>query len=383
MKCQRKKFLLGRKDAYLNGAYMSPLLKKVENAGQLGIAAKRKPHKVSGDDFFHDVETTKLLFSQLINCDDPQRIAVVASASYGINNVVNNIKIKKGENIVVAGGQFPSNIYPWMNLCEKNQAQLKKIEAPDTTEDRGKKWNEAILKAIDKNTKAVSIGHIHWADGTLFDLLEIRKSTRAVGAALIIDGTQSVGALPFDVQEIQPDALVCAGYKWLMGPYGIGLAYYGEMFDQGEPIEHNWINRKNSDEFAGLVSYESQYREGAARYGVGEQSNFILIPMLKQAIKQLLKWQPENVQKYCEALVEEPLKQIKSMGLYIEDAEYRSAHLFGIKCPSEKLVALKKAFKKHRVSVSYRGDFVRVSPHVFIDELDMKRLVRAFGEVFK
>lgn len=383
MNCQRKKFLLSRKDAYLNGAYMSPMMKKVEHAGRKGIAGKRRPHKITGDDFFHDVETTKLLFSQLVNCSDPQRMAVVSSVSYGIGNVVNNIEMAKGENIVVTGGQFPSNIYPWMRLCEENQSELKIIDAPNTTENRGVKWNEAILSAINDKTKAVSIGHIHWADGTLFELLEIREATSKVGAALIIDGTQSIGALPFDLQVVQPDALVCAGYKWLMGPYGIGMAYYGERFDDGRPIEENWINRQNSEDFANLVNYEKKYRSGASRYGVGEQSNFILIPMFKEAIKQLNKWQPANVQAYCEELIQEPLEKIKEMGLFIEGSEHRSAHLFGIQCPNDKLDELQKAFKQHRVSVSFRGDFVRVSPHVYNDEKDMQRLLRSFEQVFK
>jgi len=382
LKCQRKKFQLGRKEAYLNGAYMSPLMKKVENAGRKGIAGKRRPHKISGEDFFHDSATVRKVFSQLINCPEPERIVLIGSASYGIGNVVNNIKISRGENIVVAGGQFPSNIYPWMRLCDDNNADLKIIEAPDTTQNRGAKWNEQILAAIDDNTKAVAIGHVHWADGTLFDLMTIRNATRKVGAALIIDGTQSIGAFPFDLQQIQPDALICAGYKWLMGPYGIGVAYYGKMFDNGIPIEENWINRHNSEDFANLVNYEKRYRSAALRYEVGEHSNFILVPMLLEAIKQLNKWQPQNIQKYCEKLIEEPLERIKNMGLYIENSDDRSAHLFGIKCPSDKLESLQKALRIHKVSVSFRGDFVRVAPYVYNDEKDMKRLIRAFEQVF-
>lgn len=383
MNCQRKKFQLSRKEAYLNGAYMSPLMKKVENAGKKGITRKRRPHKITEDDFFHDTETIRKVFSQLINCPNPERVVLISSVSYGIGNVVNNLKISKGENIVVAKGQFPSNIYPWMRFCDENDAELKTIEAPDTTKSRGLKWNEAILDAINDKTKAVAIGHVHWADGTLFDLIAMRNITKKVNAALIIDGTQSVGALPFDLQQIQPDALVCAGYKWLMGPYGIGVAYYGEMFDNGTPIEEHWMNRNNSNDFAKLLDYEKNYREGALRYEIGEHGNFILVPMLLEAIKQLNKWKPKNIQKYCEEIIKEPLKTIKNMGLYIEDSNYRSAHLFGIKCPLDKLESLKKSFKQHKVSVSFRGDFVRVAPNVYNDQRDMNRLIRAFEQVLK
>ena len=90
--------------------------------------------------------------------------------------------------------------------------------------------------------------------------MALRQRTHEVGAQLVIDGTQSVGALPINVQELQPDALICAGYKWLMGPYSIALAYYGPYFDQGEPLEEGWINRYGSEDFTNLVQYQDRYQ---------------------------------------------------------------------------------------------------------------------------
>ncbi|MEQ9007935.1 MAG: aminotransferase, partial [Ekhidna sp.] len=113
--------------------------------------------------------------------------------------------------------------------------------------------------------------------------------------------------LPYSVKEIRPDALICAGYKWLMGPYSIGLAYYGAAFDGGEPIEENWINRLNSEDFSNLVNYQPEYQEMALRYEVGEHSNFILVPMLHQAIRQILNWQPDNIQVYTQELLREAI----------------------------------------------------------------------------
>ena len=164
-----------------------------------------------------------------------------------------------------------------------------------------------VLEAIDEETVGVAIGHVHWADGTLFKLDEIRQRLNDVDGFLFVDGTQSVGALPFDLETIKPDVLVCAGYKWLMGPYSIGLAYYNERFDKGEPLENNWINRYDSENFRGLVNYQDKYREAAYRYNVGEQSNFILLPMLNAAVKQVLKWGPESIQSYCMELMEDAI----------------------------------------------------------------------------
>lgn len=378
MKCQRDKFILQRKYAYLNCAYMSPLLKKVENAGIKGIKRKRKPYQITVDDFFDETETVRILYSQLIDNPEPNRIAIIPSVSYGIANVINNLSATSGK-IIVTEEQFPSNIYPWQSLTSKGY-DLNIIAVPKS-EKRGEDWNSKILEAIDDETRVVAIGHVHWSDGTLFDLKSIREKLDRVGGLLVIDGTQSIGALPFSVQDIRPDALICGAYKWLLGPYSIGIAYYGPAFDNGKPIEENWMNRKNSEDFSGLVQYQPEYRPQALRYEVGEHSNFILIPMLHAALKQLLKWGVNNIQEYCEELMSEAISEMKSLGYSVEDPNYRSNHLFGIRLAKNmELESLNHAFKKHKVSVSLRGDAIRIAPHVYNDEMDVRKLLNAMKE---
>jgi selenocysteine lyase/cysteine desulfurase len=239
-------------------------------------------------------------------------------------------------------------------------------------------WNERILEAIDKTTCVVALGHVHWADGTRFDLEKIRIRTREVGALMIIDGTQSVGAMPFDVQKIQPDALVCSGYKWLMGPYSIGLAYYSEYFDAGIPVEENWINRKDSEDFTALVNYQADYQPGALRYEVGEHSNFILVPMLLAALKQINQWGPENIQDYCERISEPTIESLLQMGFWIENTAHRGHHLFGVRFPKGVSIDnVKQALKKKKISVSFRGDSMRISPNVYNSKEDFDNLKRA------
>jgi len=354
---------------------MSPLLKKVEKAGIDGIKKKRKPFHLTTEDFFQETETVRLLYSQLIDNPEPNRVVVIPSVSYGMANVVNNLPFDSGK-IILTEKQFPSNVYPWQAL-HQSQFKVELVTAPDS-ECRGNAWNERILASIDEETRAVAIGHVHWSDGTLFDLKEIRKRLNEVGGLLIVDGTQSVGALPFSIQEIQPDALICGAYKWLMGPYSIGLAYYGAAFDQGRPIEENWINRKNSEDFAGLVDYQKLYQPGALRYEVGEHSNFILIPMLHAAIKQVLRWGPANIQSYCQNLMKDAIVEIVSLGYQVEEEKARGAHLFGVRPKSAAVLdPLLASFKKHRVSVSLRGDAFRISPNVYNDEMDVRKLLKA------
>ncbi len=382
LKCQRDKFFLQRKHAYINCAYMSPLMKKVENAGRKGMALKRTPFKIGHDEFFKEAEGVRLIFSQLLNAPNSNRAVIIPSVSYGMANVANNLHKSKGE-IVIVSEQFPSNVYPWKSLVASGY-QLKVVDPGTDKMQKGLEWNRRILESINEQTVLVAIGHVHWADGTLFDLLAIRKRLDEVDGLLIIDGTQSVGALPFDVSVIRPDALICAAYKWLMGPYGIGLAYYGERFDHGQPIEQNWINRENSHNFRELVNYQENYLPDALRYEVGERSNFILLPMVKAALKEIRKWQPERIQAYCEALTQSFIEEVQTLGFEMEDEAFRSKHLFGLRLPygvsGERAL---KVFHQRKLSVSLRGDAIRVSPHVYNDARDVNKLMSALQELVK
>lgn len=378
---QRSKFSLPTTGIYLNGAYMSPLLKSVEKAGIKGMLRKRNPFSITPTDFFTETEILRSEFAKLINVKQNNRVVIIPSVSYGIATVAKNLLLSVGENVVVAAEQFPSNYYSWKELVQEKGGELKVVSSVQG-QGRGKIWSERILESINSKTRLVALGHVHWADGTLFQLAEIRKRTKEVGALLVIDGTQSVGALPFDVQKIQPDALICAGYKWLMGPYSIGLAYYGEYFDGGKPLEENWINRKDSENFAGLVNYQNDYQPMALRYEVGEHSNFIAMPMMLAAIQQINQWQPANIQAYCEKISKKALTQLSDAGFWIEDPKYRGHHLFGIRLPEnihrDKVV---EALKENKIAVSFRGDAIRVAPHVYNSEAEMNKLASVLKKI--
>jgi len=191
--------------------------------------------------------------------------------------------------------------------------------------------------------------------------VRIGERAREVGAAFVIDGTQSVGAVPFDVEELQPDALVCASYKWLMGPYSIGVAYFGARYDDGVPLEESWMAREGSRDFAGLVDQGDAYREGAARFDVGETSNFILVPMLVAALEQVREWGVGRIEEYCRNL----------SGQFFPGA----GHLFGLRLPAEADPAgVRAQLQKRNVFVSVRGRAIRVSPYLYNDAADLEAL---------
>lgn len=363
---------------YLNCAYMSPLLREVEEAGIEGIRRKRTPFQIGPQDFFEDSDRLRDAFASLIGAPDPGRVAIVPSVSYGITAAARNLDPPPGSSVVVLAGQFPSNVYPWRRLAGERDLVIRTVEPPRTAGSRGAAWNEALLTAMDSTTSVVAVPHYHWMDGTRFDLVEVGRRARELDAALVIDGTQSIGAAPFDLAGVQPDALVCAGYKWLLGPYSLGLAWYGSRFDEGVPLEETWTSRPDSHDFRRVGNYRNDYRPGAARYDVGERSNFILVPMQLAALRRILDWSPGAIQEYCRSISREALAEALSLGVEVEDEDWRGSHLFGLRLPAGVDPArLGPELEARSVSVSLRGSAVRVAPHLYNGEEDLHALLEA------
>jgi selenocysteine lyase/cysteine desulfurase len=382
MRCQKILFNLPEDIHYLNCATRGPLSHSVEEAGLAAIRHTTSHiHRLRPDDFFEPAWEVRRLFARLIGAPDPERVALMPAVSYAMAVVARNLPYKKGfamgQKIVLTGGEFPSDVYAWERVASEHRLSMQTIATPDGL-DSGKLWNETLLESIDENTALVVCPHVHWMYGTLFDLEKISAKARQAGAWLVVDGTQSVGALPFPFETVRPDVLVCAGYKWLMGPYSLGLAYFGEVFDEGIPLEETWMGRVESNQFHKLTDYQTHYRPKAFRYNMGEQSNFAQMPMLEAALRQLLDWTPTAIQAYCKELLADALATLKQAGYGVEEESMRASHLVGIRIPSNRSVLeLQKALVAARVYVSARGQGLRVSPHVYNTSEDVQALLNA------
>jgi len=356
---------------------MAPSSHRVMEAGVAAVRGGADPTRLGPDDFFRGCDTIRSRFAEIIGLDRPERVAVIPSVSYGMATVARNTVVERRQNVVTVEGQFPSNVHAWRTLCDASGAELRVVAPPVTGPGRTAAWNEAVVEAIDDATGMVAMGPVHWTDGTPFDLERIGARARQVGAALVIDGTQSVGAAPFDVARIRPDALVCGGYKWLMGPYALGVAYFGERYDAGRPLEETWMSREGSEDFASLVRQGSAYRPGAARYDVGESANFVLVPMLISALEQVLEWSVPGISAYVQRLRDELFASPRLVALGIDAGEVGSAHLFGLRLPPDRDPELvRRGLAASGVHVSVRGPVVRVSPHVYNDPEDLEALLR-------
>lgn len=380
MKSQKHLFQLPEDLHYLNCAYMSPLLRSVEEKGIEGMQQKRNPVSIKPTDFFTGAVGVRKKFGRMVNCD-PVQVAVQPSVSYGMNSVIRNIPYRMGQHALTISEEFPSCYYTAQRWCMDHGAELKVVVRKDDIPLKGKDWNERILEAINRDTAFVVMATVHWMNGTRFDMELIGARCREVGARLIVDGSQSVGALPIDVLTCQIDALICAAYKWIMGPYSTALSYIHEDFNEGIPLEESWMTRPNSERFDRLTHYEKGYKPGAVRFDVGQSSNFIFMPMLDEALRQLLDWGIDEIQEYARVLGEPLVDHFLSKDVPVDDVKYRAHHLMGLPLPDHTDgEALVRELQLRRVYVSLRGSNIRISLNVFNTEEDVDELISALDQ---
>lgn len=366
---QRHLFDIPETVTYLNCAYMSPLLRSVVEAGRQGVADKAQPWRIAPPDFFATAERARALFARLIGAEADD-IASIPACSYGMAVAAANVPISAGQNIVVLEDQFPSNVYPWRQLADDHGGDV-------VTVARGgnQGWTPRILEAINPDTAVVALPHCHWTDGTLIDLEAVGQQARRFGAMLVLDLTQSIGAMPFDVTAIKPDFAVAAGYKWMMGPYSLGFMYVAPQWQDGRPLEHNWIARQGSEDFAGLVNYRNEFQPGARRFDVGESANFALMPMAVAALEQLLDWDVDEIAETLTARTQAIAELAAPLGLTASDGSLRAGHFLGLRRPGGLPEHLLAALAEAQVYVSIRGDSMRVTPHLYNDDNDTEKFI--------
>ncbi len=368
---QRDCFSLPPEVAYLNCAYTAPLMKSAEAAGRRALAQKAAPWELTAGHFFETLRENRELFARIVACA-AKDVAVIPAVSYGIALAARNIPVAAGQKILVLQDQFPSNVYAWQRRAMETGARVATIGLPDDND-----WTFAILDAVDRDTAVAALPHCHWTDGTLIDLGAVGARCREVGAALVVDGSQSLGAMPFDVSEIQPDFLVTTAHKWLLGPYSYGFCYIAPRWQEGIPLEENWLNREGSEDFERLVDYRDAYQPGALRFDCGEASNFILAPVVAAALRQILDWDVAAIAATLKAKTDEIANRAHEMGFETAPAAFRAPHLIGLRLSTPPPPDLPNRLAAAGVYVSVRGSAIRVAPHLYNTEEDIDKLFDA------
>ncbi len=372
MPSQRDLFEIPDDICYLNCAYISPLLKSTVKAGVQGLERKSRPWEIRPTDFFSTAREVRRLASGLFGAT-PDDIAIIPSASYGLATAARNLPVRRGQNIVVLAEQYPSNFYIWERVARDSDATIRTVPRPPNGD-----WTSGILEALDPDTAIAALPQCHWSDGTLVDLLEVRHRLNDLGAALVLDLTQSLGAMAFDLEQIQPDFAVAAAYKWLLGPYSTGLLYVNPRHHRGEPLELPIFSRENAEVFSD-IRYRSEFAQGACRYDVGEVANFALLPALLNALTQITEWSVPAIEATLAQRTERIAREAKALGLDVTDPGFRAPHFVGIRFPDGPRPDLAEQLRTENVYVGLRGDALRVTPYLYNTEEDLAR----FGEVLR
>jgi len=359
---------------YLNCSNMSPQLKSVTAAGLDAVRIKATPWTLTGANWFSSAEELRTLAGKVLGTGAAS-VALVPAVSYGMAIAAANVKINAGDSIVLLAQAFPSNVFTWREAARKHNAKIVTVERQPSTG-----WTEAILHAITDRTAVVCVPRCHWMDGSVVDLDRIGERARQVGAALVIDASQSLGAVPLDIARIQPDFLVAVGYKWLLGPYGLSYLYASPKWQQtGVPIEQSWMPRRGSSDFTRINEYCDEFQAGARRFDMGQFTQFVLAPMASAALQQILDWGIPSIEQSLSYLTDEIAQRAVAAGYDIAPAEQRSRHMIGIRFRNGLPAKLADALSAAKVYVSIRGDSVRVSPHLYNDIADIDRLFAAIA----
>ena len=388
---------------YISGASRSPMPRKVLHTGIRALRRKTEtPWSIASDKYSHVDENCRKAWAKLLNAT-PSHFSFAPSCSYAISVVANILvrsqTIRSGDSILILNNQMSSSVYPWQQVVQDVGAQLKVARLTDGGENNDD-WTQAVLTTISATVKVVCVPNVHWCDGSLLDLKRIGEQCRACGAVLVVDATQSLGALPLDVAQVRPDFVAASSHKWLMGPYGVCLLYSDARWhgiqktnkQNGQtagvsnlwPLEHHEHNRFNptdidclpllSDNNTGFIGYEPRFKQGARAFDSGGRPNPILMPMVCTAIEMVLRWGPDQVHNTLRVHTDQIAETATRLGLRIPSR--RAAHICGVdRCGDETWAdRCSKFLASKGIIVASRFGKLRVAPHVYNTSNEIQQL---------
>lgn len=360
---------------FLNCANLSPQLKSVTEAGVQAVRQKGQPWLPAPHEWFEVADEVRSAAGRLMGAD-ADGIAIIPAVSYGVAIAAANLRVERGQNIVLLHEQFPSNFYSWRDVARERGGELRAVRR-----DSGDDWTAAVVSAIDENTAVVTVPNVHWTDGALVDLAAVSARSHEVGAALVIDASQSLAVYPLDVEALDPDFVVSVGYKWQMGPYSLGYLYASRRWrEEGRPLESSWLSRAGAEDWASLVNYRDDLQPGARRFDMGEFPQLVLAPMALAGLRQVLEWGVDSIQATTRHLTDLIADRATELGCTVLPRDKRCGHIVGLRVPGGLPPELPPRMAAERVYVSIRGDIIRLGPYLYNTPDDVERFFEIFRE---
>ena len=375
----RNEFNLDNNIAYLNSAYMGLLPRSSIISGSEGFELKSRSWKIQWEDFYKKPENTRKIFANLINSDN-NSIFFVPSSSYGFAVFAKNFKLSKKKTILLLDEEFPSNVWIWKKIAEEQNGTVKFVPRPLNDD-----WTSAILENISDDTALVSVPNCHWTDGGIINLQELSNHLMNKDIAFAIDGTQSVGAMPIDIEKIKHDFMVVSGYKWCLGPYSLGLAYIDKKYHDGLPPEHNWMSKfpmPIDNSVPDMTVYNDYNFENARKFDFGQRGNFHLIPALESSLKFITNIGVDNIYNHSNNLNLEIISYASEMGFTSIENKYRAKHYLGLRFKNNIPKNFVENLAMKNVYISSRGKkAIRVTPHIWNNSGDVSQFIEALKDI--
>ncbi len=373
---QRALFDMPREVCYLNAAAWSPLPLAVRDASLAGVARKARPWELDPGLPAAQFARARDAAAALIGAAAAD-IALIPSISYGVATAAKLLPVSRGSRVLVLQDDHSSPVLEWLAREAEQGFTVDTVARPDDAD-----WTTAVLDAIARPgavpVAVASISSVHWADGGMLDLGRIAVALRAQGAALVVDATHGAGVMPLDVRAFDPDFLVFPTYKWVLGPYGRAFLYVARRHQGGVPLEQTASGRRAVAADREPYFADIAYTDGARRFDMGERDHFIGMEMASVGMEMIAGWGAEAIAGRLRMLTARLAEGVAGLGVRVPPAALRAPHVLCLEFPAGMPDGLAERLAQDNVHVAPRLGRLRISPHVYNDETDVDRFLRAF-----
>jgi selenocysteine lyase/cysteine desulfurase len=313
------------------------------------------------------VEAARTSAAKLVGCSEAE-IAWVRNTTEGVNLVAEGYPWRAGDNVVTLADEFPTNLYPWMNLARRG------VETRQIATRSGRFELSELDAACDGRTRIIAISWVNYATGWRNDLDALAELAHRRGALLFVDAIQGLGVFPIDVSRTPIDFLTADGHKWLIGPEGAGLFYVRrEHLDRLQPLGVGWNSVAHAGDFANT---EFRLKDTAARYE-GGTNNLGAFLAFGASIELLLSLGVDAIAARILEYTTVACKRLEALGARIISAREgeRASGIVSFELPGVDPVATRKACIEAGVVLSCRSGRLRISPHAYNNDDDLDRLI--------
>ena len=293
---------------------------------------------------------------------------------YGVATAAKLLTIPRGTRVIVLESDHSSPVLEWHARAEAQGFTVETVRQPGDAD-----WTSAVLAAIERPGAApvglASISSVHWSDGGLIDVDLVSAALRRQCAMFLIDATQAVGVLAMDVKRLDPDFVLFPTYKWVLGPYGRAFLYIAKRHQNGIPLEQTSAGRRDVRAENAVYFTDLNYVPDARRFDMGERDYFISMEMASIGMEMLAEWGASAVVQRIAMLTERIAEGVRGIGVSVPDARLRAPHILSLAFKGGMPVGLVEGLASESVYVAPRLGRLRVSPHVYNDEVDADRFV--------